>query len=127
MQVDSKKSVSDRHLLKEYLLYFVISVFVVGISIFALFIDVPWDLYMRWFALLAATGVLFGQFIVSSRPLWRRRLFWVFTIVLLSIHCAFNVLILLKGRSGINSVWVFLIDAVLLFFVRDFYFKQAGR
>lgn len=108
---------TSRHRLRDFGLYVLISLLVACPPLVALWIGLPWDLFMHWFGFVFFTFLIFGQLIAKSRFMWKEQSFWVLTSVLLAAHLAVFV-DLSRTKYEISEVdWVFLVFVEMAAFI----------
>ena len=85
-----------------------------------------WDAFLKWTEFVAVTLVIFTQFILSSRNLWKNRLFWVITGLAFSVHCAVYVVILARMEK-VNPFWfgIMLFEMLVMLVCRNVVFTRT--
>jgi hypothetical protein len=109
----------SRSFRKDLPLYVAISTLIIGV-IFALFAaGMSWDFFVKYVGLGIATAVLFSYFILDSRLLLRKRLFWILCSFLFVIHCAAWMAVLIRVEHW-KFIWFYpvLIELVSFQFFR---------
>ena len=110
--------------LRDFGIYFFVSMIGVGILITAAMEGVPEQKFMPWFGFSLFTLFLFGQFILKSRRVWERRSFWLVTGLFLVAHAITFAKLLYAGRQISGVEWILLVVvemAVLIIFRRSVY------
>jgi hypothetical protein len=96
-------------LLRDYALYFAITFAFCGIAFWLAVEQNPDSNLAFRFAACALSGMVsFGLFIKTSKPLWRKRSFWVASVLLLMVHCIFFWFVPLPDRISAGLAVLFI-------------------
>ena len=127
MQIGCRKMQIGMKRLTSIGLYILISLFVVGSLFVAVELNIPKDLFLRWFGLVGFTLILFAEFIRKNRPLWSDRSFWVLVGIVIALHLGiFTTLGMIHvNLAGIQLMIIFFVEAILLRVVRGIVFRKS--
>ena len=107
-------------IIRDFGLYVLISLIVIGGIFTAYFFNVSVDVFARWFAILALTAVLFGSVLSENRDLWHKRSFWVVLIVIFMMHCGGCVYVAVAkiNFNGSKAIVAFIVETAILVILR---------
>jgi len=107
--------------LRDFGVYVLVSVVCVGSIIVAAMEGVPERKFMPWFGFALFTLFLFGQFILKSRRLWKKKSFWLATGLFFLVHVITFTKVVHAGWEIPGGEWVLLVlveMAILIIFRR---------
>jgi hypothetical protein len=110
-----------RSRIRDYIIYIGIGLIVVLSAVAAAELGVPRTSFMRWYAFSLFSLFLFGQFVLNSKVLWKKRKFWTWTGLAALTHSALFVAVINSGRTIALGVWIIcvLIEMALLIGLRS--------
>lgn len=112
---------TTRSRLRDLGLYLLIGFIVACSPLLAAVTDVPIDNFLRWWGIVFFTFFVFGFFIEGSRPLWKKRTFWVWTAIFFLAHTLIFAILAIRGVTWTgHSLWIISVaeSAVLIVFRR---------
>ena len=88
-----------RDLIKDLILYIVISAVIIAVPLTAFFLGTPMEPFMKWFGFVTFTALIFGISLEHSRQHWKKKSFQIMMTLLLIAHCA----VLVAFRNHIDT------------------------
>ena len=110
--------------LRDFIVYIAISVLCCVLVMFLATRDIPKDQIMGWIGFIVFTSLTFGFFVEKSKYAWGKRLFWILTGTVISIHSiAFTRLLVLGNSIPLSRfILVSLFEMAFLVVVRNVVF-----
>jgi hypothetical protein len=105
-------------------LYILISIVAVGAIVLAAVENVSEQRFLNSYGLAIFTVCVFGQFVLTSKYLWRRRLFWILCAIGLTAHLLLCAWLFHAAGELSGKQWLLLAFAeiVVLVYSRKFVF-----
>jgi hypothetical protein len=109
----------------DYAIYLTVSLLVIGIIVIVAEFGFSWDTFAKWATFTAMTLLIFGQFIFSSRALWKQKVFWTFVGASSVVHCGIYIFVLLRMEQ-VKPQWFLrmLIELVFMLVVRSVLLRE---
>ena len=96
---------NKRHRIRDFVLYFAITLTFAGAVIAAALSDVKQDTIMKWNFFFFYSLIALWAFINGSRAVWSRPLFWMFFSSVLVLHCGILWVILTRVQH-LEGAWI---------------------
>jgi hypothetical protein len=104
--------------------YILVTLIFVSVIVVAAMKRVPEQKFFAWLEFVCLTLFLFGQFILKSKRVWKRRSFWFVTGTFFLVHVITLAKVLHAGRQISGGAWLLLVIAemaVLMVFRKSTY------
>ena len=101
--IENEQMKKRKHRLRDYVLYFAISLAVAGMTVFLGLSHFDHDKIMKWAFFFFYTPVVFGFVVEQSRELWKLRSFWLLLGMFLLLHCIV-LTVILSSKQHLQAV-----------------------